>query len=118
MGTPYEIDTEGRILFIEDVGEEPYRMDRMLNQLRMAGKFDMASAVIIGKCAGCNGGGLEPSRSWDYSLGEVIDQVFEGYDKPVIYGVSLGHTGDQMCLPMGAMSEMRTNDFMLKIYRK
>src|SRR5215216_2391102 len=54
MGTPHEIDTKGRILFLEDVGEEPYRIDRMLTQLKLAGKFDAVSGVIFDGCA--NGG--------------------------------------------------------------
>src|SRR5581483_7644437 len=53
MGTPYEIDTRGRLLFIEDVGEEPYRMDRMLTQLRLARKFDGVAGVIFGECHEC-----------------------------------------------------------------
>src|SRR5258708_6078603 len=53
MGTPYEIETRGRILFIEDVGEEPYRVDRMLTQLKLAGKLDAAAGIVWGECADC-----------------------------------------------------------------
>ena len=50
MGTPYEIETCGRILLLEDVDEEPYSIDRMLTQLRLAGKLDAAAGVIFGEC--------------------------------------------------------------------
>ena len=53
MGTPYEPNTRGAILFLEDVGEEPYRIDRMLTQLRLAGKLQQAAGIIIGECADC-----------------------------------------------------------------
>ena len=75
MGTPYEIDTKNKILFIEDVGEEPYRIDRMLTQLRLAGKLQQASGIIFGECNDCNSDGLNPSHIWDYTLGEVLDNI-------------------------------------------
>src|SRR5690606_8935956 len=53
MGTPYEMETDGRILFLEDVNEEPYRIDRFLSQLRLAGKFDRVAGVVLGIFTGC-----------------------------------------------------------------
>ena len=106
MGTPYEIDTKGKILMIEDVGEEPYRMDRMINQLRLSGKLSDATAVVIGECSDCNSNGLNPSKVWDYSLGEVIDYYMSRLGKPVFYGLTFGHTSDQLTLPIGGMAEV------------
>lgn len=106
MGTPYEIDTKGKILIIEDVGEEPYRMDRMLNQLRLAGKLADAAGIAVGECADCNSNGLNPSKVWDPSLGEVLDNYLAGLSKPVFYGLTFGHTSDQLTIPIGAEAEI------------
>jgi hypothetical protein len=56
-GTPYEIDCDDRIVFLEDVDEEPHNIDRILTQMILAGKFDRASGIIIGDCSGCRPGG-------------------------------------------------------------
>jgi muramoyltetrapeptide carboxypeptidase len=105
MGTPYEIDTRGKILLLEDVGEAPYRIDRMLTQLRLAGKFDDVAGIIFGRCSGC-----EPQMSqysvWDSTLGEVIDNLLGDLGAPVFYGLTFGHTSDQLTIPIGARAEM------------
>lgn len=106
MGTPYEIDTKGKILMIEDVGEEPYRMDRMLNQLRLAGKLHDAAGIVVGECVDCNSNGLNPSKVWDPSLGEVLDAYLSALGKPVFYGLTFGHTSDQLTVPIGAEAEL------------
>lgn len=102
MGTPFEIDTKNSILFLEDVGEEPYRIDRMLTQLRLAGKLN-ANGIVFGLCAGCDSSGL---RVWDYSLGEVLENILGDLGIPVFYGLMIGHTFDQLTLPYGVMAEM------------
>jgi muramoyltetrapeptide carboxypeptidase len=73
MGTPFEIDTKDRILLIEDTGEAPYRIDRMLVQLRLAGKLQQAAGIVFGTCTDC-----APSRSsfeLTLSLSEVLDEL-------------------------------------------
>ena len=114
MGTPYEIETKNRILFIEDVGEEPYRIDRMLTQLRLAGKLN-ANGIIFGLCAGCNSSGLKPSRVWDYSLGEVLENILGNLGIPVFYGLTIGHTTDQLTLPYNVEVEMDASKGTLNI---
>ena len=59
MGTPFEIDTRGRILLIEDIDEQPYSIDRMLTQLRLAGKLDAAAGVVFGECSAVPSAGLQ-----------------------------------------------------------
>jgi len=115
MGTPYEIDTTNKILFIEDVGEEPFRIDRMLTQLRLAGKLNTASGVIFGECQGCNSDGLNPSHVWDYSLGEVLDNILGNLNIPVFYGLTFGHTNDQITLPLGVDAELDAESGTLNI---
>lgn len=115
LGTPYEIDTKGKILFIEDVGEEPYRIDRMLTQLRLANKFNDASGIVVGYCKGCGDDGLNTSRSFDQSLGEIVDNVFTKCNKPTIYGLTIGHTTNQFTLPLGVMAELDADSKILNI---
>ncbi|HZS46885.1 MAG TPA: LD-carboxypeptidase [Blastocatellia bacterium] len=106
MGTPYEIETRGRILFIEDVGEEPYRIDRMLTQLRLAGKFKDVAGVIFGECSGCKPNDYQPGFNSTFTLGEIVDQFFGQMNVPVISGLTIGHTDDQITLPEGAMATL------------
>jgi len=106
MGTPHEIDTRGKILFLEDVGEEPYRMDRMLQQLLLAGKFDQCAGVVFGECVDCGPRDFQPSITFNYTLGEVLDRVFANVKVPVFHGLVIGHTADQITLPLGVMASM------------
>lgn len=106
MGTPFEIDTRGKILFLEDVGEEPYRMDRMLQQLALAGKFEQAAGIVFGECVDCGPRDYQPSITFNYTLGEVLDRVFAKVRVPVFHGLLIGHTADQITLPLGVMAAM------------
>ncbi|MBI1746481.1 MAG: LD-carboxypeptidase [Acidobacteria bacterium] len=106
MGTPYEIDTRGRLLFLEDVDEEPYRIDRMLTQLRLAGKFDEVAGVIIGECRNCRPRDYQPSFESTFSFGEVLDNVLGDLKAPVLSGLTIGHTDDQLTLPIGVMATL------------
>jgi muramoyltetrapeptide carboxypeptidase len=106
MGTPFEIETRGRILFLEDVGEEPYRIDRMLTQLRLAGKFDGVAGVVWGECAGCGPRAFEPSFESTFSVGEVIDRILGSVKAPVLAGLVIGHTDDQLTLPLGVTASL------------
>ena len=101
MGTAFEIETRGCILFIEDVGEEPYRIDRMLTQLRLAGKLDVAAGVIWGECSECAPKDYKPSFESTFSTGEVVDNLLGDLKVPVLAGLTVGHTDDQLTLPEG-----------------
>lgn len=107
MGTPWEINTEDRIVFLEDVEEEPHSIDRMITQLLLAGKFDRAAGIIIGDCAGCRPGG---SKRNVFSLNMPVETILRerlGHlDIPVIYGLKIGHTVDKITLPLGAMASL------------
>lgn len=106
MGTPYEIETAGRILFIEDVGEEPYSMDRMLTQLRISGKLGQAAGVVFGECNGCTSRKYDPSFTNSFTLGEVVDEILGKLKIPVLAGLTIGHTEDQLTLPEGVMASL------------
>ena len=101
MGTPWEIQTEGKILFLEDVGEQPYSMDRMLTQLRLAGKFNGIKGLMLGECNDCRPREFRPAFESTLSLPEVYDHVLAGLEVPVVSGLAFGHTEDQFPLPLG-----------------
>lgn len=106
MGTPFEIETRGRILFLEDIEEQPYSIDRMLTQLRLAGKFDGVAGVIFGECKDCRPRDYQPSFESTFSLGEVLDNILGKLNVPVLSGLTIGHTDDQLTLPLGVMATL------------
>jgi muramoyltetrapeptide carboxypeptidase len=108
MGTPYEIETKGRLFFTEDVGEEPYRIDRMLTQLRLAKKLQEAEGAIFGECQNCEPSDFKPSFAWNRTFGEVLDERFSGIGTPVLSGLTIGHTADQLTLPLGITATLDT----------
>lgn len=98
LGTPWEINTENCILFIEDVEEAPYRFDRMMNQLRLAGKLEQAKGFIIGECVNC----IPSSEdSPSLTLEEVLDDYLLPLNKPCIYPYPCGHGTYKVTLPLG-----------------
>lgn len=111
MGTPYEIDTQDKILFLEDTSEKPYKIDRMLTQLRLAGKLQAAAGIIFGECYDCDSGGY----TWDYALGEVLDKLLGSLTIPVLYGLTIGHTAEQLTLPIGVEAELDADKGVLTI---
>jgi muramoyltetrapeptide carboxypeptidase len=106
MGTPYEIDTRGRILFIEDVDEQPYSLDRMLTQLRLAGKLQQAAGIVWGECSDCKPRDYKPAFDSTFTTGEVVDRILGRLNVPVLAGLTIGHTDDQLTLPEGVTSEL------------
>jgi muramoyltetrapeptide carboxypeptidase len=106
LGTPYEIDVRGKILFLEDVEEQAYSIDRMLTQLRLAGKLKDAAGIIWGECDGCGARDYKPSTVLPFSVGEVVDNLLGALQIPVLSGLTIGHTSDQLTLPLGVMSTL------------
>jgi muramoyltetrapeptide carboxypeptidase len=99
MGTPFEIETAGRILFLEDVDERPYRLDRYLSQLWLAGKLQAAAGVILGTFSYDED---EPPNS-QAAVNALVDEYLRRLDVPVIAGFPAGHTQHNLALPMGAL---------------
>jgi muramoyltetrapeptide carboxypeptidase len=103
LGTPFEIETRGTILFIEDVAEKPYRIDRMLWQLQMAGKFEGVRGFIFGEMLDC-----APPAGESYTLQQVIMRVLAPYNVPIVFGLKSGHvTSGNITLPVGARAELK-----------
>jgi muramoyltetrapeptide carboxypeptidase len=106
LGTPYEIETRGKILFLEDVEEQAYSIDRMLTQLRLAGKFDQVAGVIWGECEDCGPRAYQPSTVLPFTVGEVVDNILGALKVPVLSGLTIGHTNDQLTLPLGVSAAL------------
>jgi muramoyltetrapeptide carboxypeptidase len=106
LGTPYEIETSGRILLLEDVDEQPYAIDGMLTQLRLAGKLRTAAGIVFGECHDCRPREFQPAFESTLSLGEILDEILGKLGIPVLSGLTIGHTGDQLTLPLGAVATL------------
>ncbi|MGM0827516.1 MAG: S66 peptidase family protein [Bacillota bacterium] len=104
LGTPFEVDTKGKILFIEDIDEKPYKVDRMMNQLKMAGKFDDASGIIIGDFKNC----VPEKHEQSLTLDEVLKEHISDAGKPVLKGFHIGHSSPSIAIPLGSMGRMNT----------
>ena len=101
-GTPYALrEMKGKILFIEDVGEQPYRIDRMLTQLRQGLNLGSLAGIALGVFEDCN-----PRTKDTQSLQDVVKDRLGDLRVPVVYGLSFGHIRDQFTLPVGIEAEL------------
>jgi muramoyltetrapeptide carboxypeptidase len=111
MGTPFEIDTAGCILFLEDVGERLYRIDRYLSQLWLAGKLQAAAGVLLGSFSFNDD---EPAESEDAVAG-LLDDYFGRLDVPVLSWFPAGHAKYNLTLPVGALVEIDANKKQVRV---
>lgn len=98
VGSPYLPDIQGGLLFLEDVGEQPYRLERMLQQLYLAGVLQQQKAIFLGDFAM---GRIVDAYDAGYTLDTVIAQMREQLDIPVLTGIPFGHVHDKTTLPLG-----------------
>ena len=98
LGTPFDFDTAGCVLFLEDVSERVYRIDRYLSQLRLAGKFDALAGVLLGSFS-YDGGDEAESKE---KVAGLLSEVFAPLEVPVLGGFPAGHENYNLTLPMGA----------------
>jgi len=95
MGTPWEVETEGRILCLEDTHEAYYRIDRMLTQLALGGKLEGVAGIAFGYCTDC------PTDAPSFSFEEILRMHFEPLGVPVLSGLAFGHIRKMLTLPIG-----------------
>ncbi|MDY6954188.1 MAG: LD-carboxypeptidase [Thermodesulfobacteriota bacterium] len=105
MGTPFEPVFKGHLLFLEDRGEAPYRIDRMLSQLQLGGHVDTVAGVILGSFDDC--GSLE-------EVYDIVRRVFQKRPIPVLAGFDIGHGTDNMTLPLGLQADLNTVEGTLR----
>ncbi|CAM3717509.1 S66 peptidase family protein [Mesobacillus zeae] len=110
LGTDFEIETEGKLLLIEDINEEPRAIDRMLNQLYMAGKLTAASGIVVADFNNC-----VPERDESLSLDEVLTHYFGQAGRPAMSGFKIGHCSPHISVPLGARAELDTSKKELRV---
>ncbi len=106
MGTPYDIDTTGKILFLEEVQEEPYKVDRMLMQLVLGGKLQSCAGVALGRFTKCEASSRSGEFRLSLSLEQVVRGILEPLNIPTMYGMSIGHIKSKLTVPVGALATL------------
>lgn len=101
IGTSYEIDVKDKILFIEEIGESIYKIDRMLTQLELSGKFNDCKGIIFGDFEDCN-----KERVEDYDLYDLLLNKIKKYNKPCVYNLQSGHCKPMISMPLGVNCEL------------
>ncbi|MFQ5444865.1 MAG: LD-carboxypeptidase, partial [Nitrospinales bacterium] len=100
VGTPFEPDYTGHILFLEDRGEAIYRIDRMLTHMRLAGCFDGLAGLLLGSFDNCG---------TDDDIFKIVGSVFQRYDIPILTGFAIGHGKNNMTVPIGLDATLNTD---------
>ena len=105
LGTPYEIRTAGTILFVEDIAAKPYQIDRMLMQLKLAGKLADVQGIVFGEMVDCT---QNSSKNQSYTLEEVVLRVVGDLGVPVAFGLRSGHVSHgNITLPFGVQAALK-----------
>lgn len=102
LGTPYDIPTEGRILVLEETHEPINKVYRMLNRLKLAGKFADCLGIVMGECTGC-------STAYGVTYRELIRDMLVPLDKPLMTGLATAHGHYKAAVPIGARVNLNTN---------
>ena len=106
LGTPYEIQTEGKILFLEDVNAKPYQVDRMLMHLKLAAKLEAVRGIVFGEMLHC-----VQSPEQEYRLQEIVLDVLKDSKVPILYGLASGHTTTgALTLPFGVQIRLNADE--------
>ena len=112
VGTPYLPSFKGKVLFVEDVGEEMYKVDRMLNQLKQMGALSELKGFIFGTCAHCT-----KKVSGSFSLTELLDHYIAPLNIPSFSGAMIGHQSDMLVIPEGATVKLDANAGTIQLQR-
>ena len=111
LGTKYEINTKNKILFLEEVGEVPYKVDRMLTHLKQSGKLKDANGIILGAYTDC----VAPKDKKSLSLDDIFNEIILPLKKPTIYNLACGHCLPTLTLPLGAKIRLDANNIKLNV---
>jgi muramoyltetrapeptide carboxypeptidase len=111
LGTRYEIETTGKILFLEDVNAKPYQVDRMLMHLKLARKLEDVQGIVFGEMLHC-----APGSEQRYSLQEIIFDILRDFGFPILFGLPSGHTSTgALTLPFGVMALLNADEKYLEL---
>lgn len=111
LGTKYEINTKNKILFLEEIDEVPYKVDRMLTHLKQSGKLKDTNGIILGAFTNC----IAPNNKKSLSLQEVFNEIILPLKKPTISNLVCGHCLPTLTLPLGAKVLIDANNKKIKI---
>lgn len=115
IGTSFEMDYKGCLLYIEDADEEPYRIDRMLTQMKMAKKFAGVAGIMLGGFKNCIPNEKSSGIANSFSLSEIFHDIFFDLGIPVLSGAPFGHIKNKLTLPFGIRAEMNTEKTELRL---
>jgi len=105
VGTEFAPDYSNKIVLLEDVNEAPYRIDRMLTQMRMAGCFDNAAGIVLGSFKDCGE---------EEEIVKVFEDVFGDFEVPILGGFEIGHGARNLAIPVGVNVELNADEGVLK----
>ncbi len=108
LGTPWQLDTKGKILFLEDVNEPPYKIDGMLTNIRNAGLFADCAGVVLGAFTGCVS--EDEERGSDFTIEQIVGDLISPAGKPTVSGLVCGHCVPSMVLPFGLNFELNATE--------
>lgn len=111
LSTPFEINTKNKILFIEEVGEEPYKIDRMITQLILSRKLLECRAIILGQFTNCK----LPHYERSFTLEQIIEDRILSLNKPTLINIQSGHSYPKLTLPIGAKIRIDFKKGMIKV---
>ena len=106
LGTNFEIDTAGKILFVEEIDEYLYHIDRMMHQLKLSGKLENIRGLIVGDFTGIK----DNDSPFGQSLEEIILHVTKEHTYPVCFGLPAGHGNKNLALPFGMEAQIKVSD--------
>jgi muramoyltetrapeptide carboxypeptidase len=118
IGTPEEIDTRDKIVFLEDVGEEPHRLDAHFNQLLRAGKLRDAAGIVVSELSDCAPRQHKPSFPSNLSADEVLEELLIPLGKPCLYGLPLGHGTHLATVPLGVLARLDADAQMFEVLER
>ena len=111
IGSDYLPDWSGHILFLEDINEAVYRVDRMMTQLKLAGVLDQIAGFVFGKCTDCGA----DSRYSSFTLEEVLFDHIQPLGIPAYHGAMIGHIADKFTVPLGIEAELNADAGTLQL---
>ena len=111
LGTKYEINTKNKILFLEEVEEPPYKIDRMLTQLKQSGKLKDVNGIVLGTFTNC----IAPNTKKSLSLQDVFNEIILPLNKPTLSNLACGHCLPTLTLPLGSKVLLDANTKKIKI---
>ena len=116
LGTPWQPDFRRKLVFLEEINEAPYRVDRLLTQLLNAGLLQQAAGIALGQCAGCTDATAGKAREFRQTLDDVLRERLLPLKLPVVSGLPFGHVRDNATLPVGvrATLDARKGDLVIE----